>query len=207
MNIRDKTNFDAKAANWDDDPKRVKRANEVADAIIREIQPTGEMDAMDFGCGSGLITLRLQPLLKSITGIDSSREMLNVLEQKVKQQGLANVRTRLFDVEAVESIEGAYHLIVSSMTLHHVREPEPLLLRLYNLLLPGGYLAIADLDTEDGSFHSDNTGVMHHGFDRTELKQLFAEAGFSNIRDTTAATIIRENEGRKYTVFLISGRR
>jgi 2-polyprenyl-3-methyl-5-hydroxy-6-metoxy-1,4-benzoquinol methylase len=203
----EKTNFDVKAATWDDDPKRIKRAGEIADTIIRDAHPTREMDAMDFGCGSGLITLHLQPLVNSITGVDSSREMLNVLEKKVKERGLANVRTRLYDVEAIESIEGAYHLIVSSMTLHHVANPGALLKRLNGRLHPGGYLGIADIDTEDGTFHPDNTGVKHFGFDRAELKQLFTEAGFSDLRDTTAATVVREEEKRTYTVFLISGKK
>jgi len=37
------------------------------------------------------------------------------------------------------------------------------------LLLPGRGAAVADLDTEDGSFHGDNTGVKHMGFDRQHL--------------------------------------
>jgi 2-polyprenyl-3-methyl-5-hydroxy-6-metoxy-1,4-benzoquinol methylase len=200
-----KTNFDAKAATWDDDPKRIKRAGEIADAMIRAMHPATEMDAMDFGCGSGLITLMLQPLVKSITGVDSSREMLNVLENKIKQQKLANVRTQFVDIEAGDRIEGSYDLIVSSMTLHHVSEPGKLLRRLYNLLFPGGQLGIADLDTEDGTFHSDNTGVVHFGFERAKLKELFTQAGFREIRDATASTVVREQEGKTYTVFLISG--
>jgi ubiquinone/menaquinone biosynthesis C-methylase UbiE len=200
-----KTNFDVKAASWDNDPKRIKRAGEIADAMIRTMRPAKGMDAMDFGCGSGLITLSLQPLVKSITGVDSSREMLNVLENKIKQQKLANVRTQLVDIEASDRIEGAYDLIVSSMTLHHVSEPGTLLKRMYNILHPGGQLGIADLDKEDGSFHSDNTGVMHFGFDRAKLKELFAQAGFREIRDATASTVVREQEEKTYTVFLISG--
>src|SRR6185369_2926675 len=96
--------------------------NDVADAIIREAGPAPGMDALDFGCGTGLVTLRLQPLVGSITGADSSPGMLGVLQEKIKARGLANVRTRLVDFESGERIEGTFHLIVCSMTLHHVPE-------------------------------------------------------------------------------------
>jgi hypothetical protein len=67
-------------------------------------------------------------------------------------------------------------------------------------------LAVADLDTEDGSFHGDNTGVRHLGFDRRHLGALLRNAGFSSVRDTTAATMVREVAGggsRSFPVFLL----
>jgi len=64
------------------------------------------------------------------------------------------------------------------MTLHHIKDVRGLLKRFHHALLPGGYIAIADLDKEDGRFHDNHDGVFHHGFDRDELGLLFAEAGF-----------------------------
>ena len=68
----EKRDFDAAAASWDEKPGRVKLAGEVAEAIIRQVAPSKTMKAMDFGCGTGLVTLTLRPLVASITGIDSS---------------------------------------------------------------------------------------------------------------------------------------
>jgi len=205
-----KTDFDGKAASWDEDSGRLKLANDVADAIISEIQPTLEMDVLDYGCGSGLVTLRIQPHIKSITGIDSSKVMLEVTQAKVEKLGLKNVRTQFVDFEQGGKAEGKFHLIVSSMTLHHVNKPALLLEQLYDLLLPGGYLGIADLDKEDGSFHNDNTGVLHFGFERSNLKRLFEQAGFREVSDVTAATVVKKTEGkgmREFPVFLIIGRK
>jgi len=99
MKDQHKTNFDEKAATWDENPLRVMLAHDVADAIIREIKPTRDMDALEYGCGTGLVTLRLQPFVKSITGVDSSQGMLEIIKEKVKNQGLQNVRTQLVDFE------------------------------------------------------------------------------------------------------------
>jgi 2-polyprenyl-3-methyl-5-hydroxy-6-metoxy-1,4-benzoquinol methylase len=205
-----KTDFDAKSAGWDEDPGRVRLAGEVAASIIRVSPPSHDMNVLDFGCGTGLVTLKLQPLVKRITGVDSSTGMLEVLHAKVKRLGISNVVTQHADLEEGGSIEGSFDLIVSSMALHHVAEPSVLIRRLTNLLEPGGQLTIADLDTEDGSYHPDNTGVHHHGFDRAELKQLFRKSGLHDVRDVTAATVTKDREEtgkREYSVFLVTGRK
>ena len=206
----ERKNFDREAAQWDLNPGRVKLAHDVADAIIREAAPSRDMDVLDFGCGTGLVTLRLQPLVRTITGADSSKGMLSVLEEKVKTQGITNALARQVDFEKGEAIEGRFHFIVSSMTLHHVKDTAGLFLQWYDILLPGGQLAAADLDTEDGSFHGDNTGVFHFGFDREYLKRLLREAGFIDLRDATASTVLREVEGKgtqAFPVFLITARK
>ena len=195
--------FDAKAAAWDEDPFKVKLANDISATIMREIAPTKDMNVLDYGCGSGLVTLRLQPFVKSITGMDSSGGMLEVLRSKVERQNLKNVHIRFMDLEQCTEANDAFHLIVSSMTLHHIEEPARLLKRFYDLLLPGGILGIADLDMEDGAFHKDNTGVVHFGFERMQLKGLLADAGFVGVRDVTAAKAEKENNSRKFPVFLI----
>jgi ubiquinone/menaquinone biosynthesis C-methylase UbiE len=202
--------FNKEAMQWDANQGRVKLANEVADSIIKVAALSRDMDALDFGCGTGLVTLRLQPLVGTITGVDSSPGMLGVLEEKVRTQGLGNVETRLVDLEQGARIEGRFHLLVSSMTLHHVPDIAGLFKQWYELLQPGGYAYVADLDAEDGSFHGDNTGVFHLGFDRGHLMKALLTAGFREVHDTTAATMTREVEGqgnKEFTVFLIAARK
>lgn len=199
--------FDKEAAQWDANAFRVKLAEDVSSAMIREVHPTKEMTVLDFGCGTGLITLALQPLVKSITGADSSTGMLETLDGKIAAQKLGNVRTQHVDFEKGQHVEGGYDLIVSSMVTHHVPDTLNLFREWHKLLLPGGRVAFADLDTEDGSFHGDNTGVFHLGFDRAHLRSLLEQAGFTAIRDTTATVVRKELEGRglrEFSIFLIT---
>ena len=79
-------NFDHDAANWDQLPRRVKLAQDIAQSMIRELSPTPDMDVLDFGCGTGLLTLALQPFGRSITGVDSSPGLLDVFKTKIKDQ-------------------------------------------------------------------------------------------------------------------------
>lgn len=206
----EKRDFDKEAAAWDEVPARVKLADDIAAAISDEIVLTSNMDVLDFGCGTGLLTLRLQPVVRSITGVDSSRGMINVLKAKIDKQNLPNVRTRYLDNEEGDIPEGNYDLIVSGMTLHHVKEIRPLFDRFYRIIAPSGYLCIADLDLDDGRFHDNNDGIFHFGFDRAELRRHFMDAGFGDVRDRTAAEVMKPvSDGgvRPFTVFLMTGRK
>jgi ubiquinone/menaquinone biosynthesis C-methylase UbiE len=206
----ERRDFDKEAAQWDANTFRVKLAQEVSAAMIREIKPTQEMNVLDFGCGTGLVTLALQPLVKAITGADSSTGMLETLNGKIAAQKLSNVRTQHVDFEQGQRVEGGYDLIVSSMVTHHVPDTLALFREWRELLLPGGRIAFADLDTEDGSFHGDNTGVFHLGFDRGHLRRQLEQAGFTDVRDTTATVVRKELEGkglREFSIFLITAAR
>jgi ubiquinone/menaquinone biosynthesis C-methylase UbiE len=209
MNI-EKRDFDKEATTWDEVPARVKLASDIIAAISDEIVLTSNMDVLDFGCGTGLLTLRLQPVVRSITGVDSSRGMIDVLKAKIDKQKLPNVKTLYLDNEDGDIPEGNYNLIVSGMTLHHVKDIGPLLDRFYSIVAPSGYLCIADLDLDDGKFHDKNNGIFHFGFDREELRRYFMDAGFVDIRDRTAAEVMKPvSDGgvRPFTVFLMTGRK
>lgn len=199
--------FNKEANEWDANAFRVNLAHSVADAMIREIHPNKDMTVLDFGCGTGLVTLKLQPLVKAITGADSSTGMLEAFKRKVDAQGLSNVHMQFVDFENGQQVEGRFDLIVSSMVAHHVPDTLALFREWHRLLAPCGQVCFADLDSEDGSFHGDNTGVFHQGFDRKHLRALLAQAGFDNIRDTTATTVSKEVEGqgpRAFPIFLIT---
>jgi tRNA (cmo5U34)-methyltransferase len=197
--------FDEAAATWDEQPRRVKLARAVADEIARQIHLSLDLDVLDFGCGTGLLTLALQPLVRSVTGADTSAGMLDVLRTKVREMGLANVGTILLDPAEPLSLGTRFHLIVSSMALHHVADVTPLLRQFHEHLHPGGRVALADLDREDGSFHEDSRGVFHLGFERSELQARVATAGFVDVGATTA--VVTSKAGHDYPVFLITGNR
>ena len=193
-------NFDAIAASWDEEPRRVELAGEIAEAIRGTLPLSAEWDAMDFGCGTGLVTLHLAPFLRSILAVDSSRGMLDRLDAKVQAAGVENVRTFMAEQLLDEPTAARFNLITSAMTLHHIQDIVPLLRSFHARLQPGGYVALADLETEDGTFHEDPTGVFHSGFSREGLAELLGLAGFSSI-SVRSVTEIRKGE-RRFPVLL-----
>lgn len=203
-----KRDFDKVAAAWDENPERVKLASDIAGAITRQIKLKSDMDAADFGCGTGLLTFKLHPFVRSITGIDSSPKMLEVFKKKAAN--FSNVKSILVDFDKGDTLAGNYDLIVSNMTLHHIKEPHWLIERLRQHLKLGCYLCLSDLDLEGGQFHGDNTGVFHFGFERDKICNVFMEAGFDDIRITTGAEMVKpaaSGEMRRFSVFLMTGRK
>jgi SAM-dependent methyltransferase len=136
--------------------------------------------------------------------------MLDVLNGKIASLGLGSVHTRLVDLTDGGVLEGQFDLIVSGMTLHHIEDTAGLLSSFHHVLKTGGYLCIADLDTEKGLFHDNDAGVFHDGFDRGALLSVFKEAGYSDTHCTTAAVTRKKNRDgveQDFTVFLMTGRK
>lgn len=196
--------FDAAAAGWDDEPRRVQLARDIAAAIRTAISLEPQWDVLDLGCGTGLLTLALRPWVKSITGIDSSVGMLAALEAKVCSSGVDNVDWQRVDLDSAEPLPGRYHLIVSAMTLHHIRDVPAMLKRLSAALHPGGWVALADLTPEGGQFHDDNTGVFHFGFDPAAFEELLHTCGLEAVELREATRVRRERSGvaQEFAVFL-----
>lgn len=201
--------FDVKAAQWDEEPKRVQMACTVAEAIAAAVPLHKTMKSLEFGCGTGLVTTCLAPKVASITAVDTSTRMLDVLRKKTQAISLSNIIPLLTDLTCRRPPEGSFDLIYSSMVFHHIRDYEAILRTFHTLLNPRGWLAIADLDAEDGTFHGPETHIEHCGFDRTAFKTLLTAIGFSAVKDTTAFVIPRDRPDgiRHYPVFLITAQK
>jgi len=199
--------FDDQASTWDSEPRRIALMKAVGEAILREAKPAPDMDVLDYGCGTGLVSLYLLPHVRTVTGADSSPGMLEVLRKKIGEGGIQNMSVIALDLEHDSIPHQRYQIIVTSMTLHHVADTDRVLRGFHEMLLPGGMLCIADLDTEPGLFHPPEAGRVHHGFDREQLKNQLDGIGFGEVRDVTAHTIRKPVEGgleRDFPVFLIS---
>jgi ubiquinone/menaquinone biosynthesis C-methylase UbiE len=202
------SHFDDKAREWDANPVFRERALRIAEAIRAEVALNPAMAALDYGCGSGLLSFPLRHELGRITLKDSSPGMLAVLREKIAAQGVGNMTVRQADLTAEPLPDERYDLIYSSMTLHHIPDTRAILGVFHALLNPGGSLCIADLDREDGSFHGAGFDV-HPGFDRDALAALAGSAGFTAVRFRTVFHIDKTQDGSKrtYPVFLMTARK
>ncbi len=205
-----RSRFDAIAAQWDESPMRTNMAKAVADAIAAEVPLESHWRALEYGCGTGLVGLRLLPHLGHVLETDLSSGMLAVLEEKARAAGLDKIETQVLDLTTNTPPATRFDLIFSSMALHHIPDVAGLVRTFFSMLSPGGWVALADLDAEDGSFHSpDVPGVEHHGFERKTLEGWVRAAGFTRVSIRTAYTVERERDGqqRRYPIFLAIGRR
>lgn len=193
--------FEHKAGRYEEEGKRVDNVQNIADAILENISYSKTMELMDFGSGTGLLTSKVAPFVKKITAVDMSKAMNEVL--RTKQESFP-CELDIIELDlANNEINQKFHGIVSSMTIHHVEDILALFKKFYAMLVEGGTIALADLDKEDGSFHKEDTGVFHFGFDRDEFLQTAKEAGFKNL-NIQLVSVVSKPYG-DYPIFLLTG--
>jgi ubiquinone/menaquinone biosynthesis C-methylase UbiE len=202
------SDFDARAATWDDDPTKVERAQAIADAIVRNVLLTSTMHALEYGAGTGLLSFMLRPRLGDVRLADVSDGMLAVAAAKIAAANDTAMHTVKLDLLVDPMPAERYDIIYSLMTLHHIPDTGVILRRFHAALAANGLLCIADLDTEDGSFHG--AGFDGHlGFDRAGLGAQARGAGFATVEFSTAHEIEKMVDGRprRYPVFLMVARK
>lgn len=203
------TNFDERSKDWDSDPMKVQRARIVANAIRAAVDIKPGMSALEIGCGTGLLSFALQEDFASITLADTSQGMLDVLTDKIKATKAANMHPVRLDLTVDPLPAQKFHITYSLMALHHIHDTDGILRRFYDILEPGGWLVVADLDKEDGSFHTDGSTDVHHGFERDKLEKRVEAAGFSEVRFSNAYGIKKTigKEKKNFPIFLMTARK
>jgi len=201
--------FDEYAKTWDTD-ERISRAKEIADKIRNSIDINTKCSAMEFGCGTGLVSFNLYDKFEKITLIDSSKGMIDILSSKINKYKVNNMVTSCVDLLSENLLHMKFDVIYNSMVLHHIHDTEAIIKKFYKLLNKDGQLYIVDLDEEDGSFHKKYQEFDgHNGFNQEKLKRILLSAGFSGVESNTFYYDEKIIEGKKinYSLFLMKARK
>ncbi len=196
--------FDARARTWDEDEAKAERAQRVAEAIASGVPSLSGRSVLEYGAGTGLLGLALQPLVAEVTLADSSPGMLAVAREKIASRQIRNARTLQLDLAAGPPPDLRFDLVCTLMTLHHIPDTDRILSAFHRLLRKAGVLCISDLDREDGSFHGPGFSG-HNGFDREDLRARTERSGFRNARFETVHEVEKWTAAgtRRYPVFLV----
>jgi 2-polyprenyl-3-methyl-5-hydroxy-6-metoxy-1,4-benzoquinol methylase len=192
--------FEEKAQEWDMNELVLNLSAAVGAAIKEQVELNDSMQVMDFGAGTGLVTTQIAERVGKITAVDVSESMLDQLV--AKEHLKLKVDAVCQDILDIP-LDTRFDLIVSAMAMHHVEDTDALVQSFADHLMPGARIALADLDSEDGTFHPEDTqGVFHNGFDRGEFQSILERKGFTDVNFVTAHTV--NKEGRHYPIFLVT---
>ncbi len=196
-----KDHFAVRADEYDRTDYRLNYVDAMAQSILENVELAPGMKVVDFGAGTGLLSERIAPYVQEILAIDVSPSMIDKL--RAKQESFpCRLEIRQMDLCQEPFEEGPVDGIISSMTLHHIEDPVALFRIFYDMLKPEAFLALCDIDTEDGSFHTIDTGVKHYGFEREHIGKWAESAGFVDVKVQDSAVIVKDHG--EYPAFLLT---
>lgn len=196
--------FDARARGWDANPMHRDRSEAIAKRILETAPLKHGMRALEYGAGTGILSFLLADRFSEVILMDSSQEMVRIINEKIHLAGIDHFRAMLFDLEKSDYHGNTFDGIYTQMVMHHVTDPGKIIGKFYELLSPDGWVAIADLYPEDGSFHGEGfTG--HNGFDPEELKKTALETGFRKVKISDCYTVNKmvNDQWKDFPLFLL----
>ncbi|MCX8083872.1 MAG: methyltransferase domain-containing protein [Calditerrivibrio sp.] len=191
--------FDKDAISYDSKQMHAHRAAVIANEIKNAIPIDKDWIMADFGCGTGFLGLNFVNTVKHIDMFDTSENMLAILKEKIVTNNISNVNIKMFDIFKDNIRVNRYHLIISLMVLHHIKDLAGAIHRLSNMVKKNGFLALSDLDKEDGSYHEKDK-PPHNGIDQTLLTEISVNNGMELVYCSTPYTV--EKNKRSYPIFL-----
>lgn len=168
-------------ANNYDTAERVHIAKVSSDAIKEYLIDAKSKDAIDFGAGTGLVGMNLLDEFGSMLFLDTSQNMLKIIDQKITDANALNASTMCFDFETSTPTNLRADYIFLVQVLLHIKDFESVLAKLYDILNLGGHLLIVDFDKNDQVV----SDMVHNGFDQEKLKEMVAKIGYKDIRSKT----------------------
>ena len=165
-----KHDFNHKAETFDS-LKNIFLANLVFQAVEKQIDVLSDKEILDFGGGTGLLSLPLAEQTRSVTLVDISEKMLEQARLKAEQQDIKNIQFLEQDL-LKNPLKQEFDLIVVCRVLHHMPDLDAALSLFHQHLKEDGQLLIADFT---------KTEANHHGFDLAELEKQLIEHGFSSV--------------------------
>jgi len=190
-------------ANRYDTSERVQIAKVSSDAMKEYFVNTKSKDGIDFGCGTGLVGMNLLNEFRSILFLDTSQNMLNIIEQKISDANALNASTLCFDFETStqHSIRADY--IFMAQVLLHIQDFESLLSKLYDILNLEGHLLIVDFNKNEQVV----SDMVHNGFDQEQLKEIMSKIGYKDIRTKTFYTGSKLFMGQDASLFILDAKK
>ncbi|KAF3019439.1 hypothetical protein E8E14_013326 [Neopestalotiopsis sp. 37M] len=143
---------------------------------------------LDYACGTGMISRALGPYTTQCVGVDVSENMVGAFNARAENQGLTKEdmfavvgNLAVPDDPAPAALSGPeffnFDIAAVGGGFHHFDDPEFAATRLIERLKPGGVLFIWDFLTHEHDHDYASHGVVHHGFSKDQVRNIFEKAG------------------------------
>jgi len=190
-------------ANIYDNPERIQIAKISSDAIREYLVDTKSKNAIDFGCGTGLVGIELLNAFNSMLFLDTSQNMINQIKQKVATSNIQKVDFLCFDFEKEALLDLHTDYVFMAQVLLHIQDVELVLSRLYDVLSAGGHLLIVDFNKNEKVV----SDMVHNGFEQEKLTDLMAKIGYRDIQSKTIYNGSQIFMGQDASMFILDSQK
>jgi ubiquinone/menaquinone biosynthesis C-methylase UbiE/DNA-binding MarR family transcriptional regulator len=138
-----------------------------------------QLDVLDLGCGTGELLSTVAPRVRSVVGVDNSREMLDAADRRIRGLELPPQRARLLraDLDRIPLADDCCDAATMLLVLSYVDAPTRVLAELSRLLRPGGRGVVVTLLRHDREDFRREMHQLWPGFEPAELTRLARDAG------------------------------
>ena len=137
--VRERQRWDTEAAGYDSWQEQCGSIyNQVIARVVDDL--TADSRTVEIGCGTGLVTLGVAHMLRSIGAYDISEEMLTIAREKASQQNVGNVEFLVGDAYGLPDADASFDAALVCYVLDIVESPEKVLAEAHRLLDKTGTL-------------------------------------------------------------------
>ena len=113
----------------------------VVSAIFSNFASTTDrssVEVLELGCGTGTTALIHAPFVKHITGVDISRNMLEIARAKADAADMTNVTFQQSSIDDLKAPVASFDVVMGHSILHLLENKEAVIARVHRMLKPGG---------------------------------------------------------------------
>ncbi len=142
---------------------------------FRLFEPKNGMKVLDVGCGTGLFSIKLAGLGCKVTGIDISKQMIDIAKRKAVERNLS-IDFYQMDVNELNFEEESFDAVFSMATLEFIENTQKAYNQMYKVLKKDGPLLI-------GSINKDSKWAKMYMSKTINQNSIFKHANFRSIKD------------------------
>src|SRR2546422_11319383 len=181
--------------------------DEVRDAVLASAKVLPSDTVLDVGAGTGFLTEGAAKIARRVIALDFSEAMTG--ESRVKLGG-RNVEFKIGNAEQIPLPDASVDAVIGNMILHHCLNPDVAVKDMARVLVPGGRLALSDLQRYTHQFQRKAQADRWLRFRISQVRTIFDQAGFAEVRVEaleSCCSTTAEHGQVKIPMFLASGRK
>jgi ubiquinone/menaquinone biosynthesis C-methylase UbiE len=140
--------------------------------VVAQMPLSLSCDVLDVAAGTGLFGRAVAPLVRRVTAIDITPEMIEAGRLRAQRDGITNMVWQLGAAEKLPFPAGSFDLAITRYSIHHLVDPAALLAEMGRVCRPTGTLVAVDIVSDEDPAIAARQDALEAAMDRTHTSVL-----------------------------------